>query len=97
MTATLREEWTAKRKPPDGFELPADALVILGRLGEQFDFIRCTNQDDSPVWYLNSWDWKVVESFPSVNDWLECWCGQAEEAIESGYFERFPDGCGPKG
>lgn len=29
--------------------LPADALVIVGRLGEQFMMIRCSSTEDSPV------------------------------------------------
>ena len=92
-TASLRADWAEDGGQPEGF--PDDALVIASRLGEQFEFIRCLNPDDSPVWYFNEWESKIVESFPSVIDWLECWCGQAEQAIASGYFEDFPDGCSP--
>jgi hypothetical protein len=34
-------------------ELPPDALIIVGRLDEQFLMIRCNSLDESPVWYFN--------------------------------------------
>lgn len=93
ITAEMRTEWreqTAKGKgPPPSFQLPDDALITCSRLGEQFEFIRCQGQEDTPVWYFNNVEWAIVESHPSILAWLECWAGQAEEAIAKGYFE-FP-------
>lgn len=100
MTSEQHQLWAEARAedgswPPPGFELPADALLILGRLGEQFEFIRCTGPDDSPVWYFNIWEWQTRESSPSVLGWLESWCAEAEGAIASGYFDLFPGGTTP--
>ena len=78
-------------------ELPGDALVILGRLGAYFQFIRCDGSDDSPVWELSEDDWRV-EGEPihaSTLDWLEFWCNEAEYAIRSGYFDWLPGGTRP--
>jgi len=100
MTAEQQRLWAEARAehgsgPPPEFELPVDALLIYGRLGEQFEFIRCDAQDDSPVWYFNTWEWQVRETEPSVLAWLESWCTEAEGAIASGYFDLYPEGTTP--
>jgi hypothetical protein len=100
MTNERRRSWAEALAedgsgPPPGFKLTDDALMIAGRLGDQFEFIRCNRQDDSPVWYFNTWDWQIKEVHPSVLDWLESWCAEAERAIASGYFDSFPDGTTP--
>lgn len=100
MTAEQRLLWAEARAengsgPPPAFELPGDALLIYGRLGEQFEFIRCRGEDDSPVWYFNTWEWQVREAAPSVLAWLESWCTEAEWAISSGYFDLHPKGTTP--
>ncbi|MBO0700393.1 MAG: SMI1/KNR4 family protein [Zavarzinella sp.] len=100
MTEEQRGLWAEAKAedgsgPPPEFDLPADALLILSRLGEQFEFIRCGGQDDSPVWYFNTWEWRVRESAPTVLAWLESWCVEAERAIASGYFDVYPDGTTP--
>lgn len=96
MTADLRTGWAESEVgTTPGFELPADALVILGRLSEQFEFIRCSDPDDSPVWYFNTWDWTTRQTEPSVLAWLESWRSEAEAAIAGGYFDLFPDGTTP--
>jgi SMI1 / KNR4 family (SUKH-1) len=66
MTEDIRQEWASENLPPENFSLPADALIISGRLGEQFEFIQCTGEEDSPVWYFNTWNWNVKESQPSL-------------------------------
>jgi SMI1 / KNR4 family (SUKH-1) len=53
MTAEQRQiwaEWKAEdgSGPPPQFDLPPNALLIADRLGEQFEFIRCAGQEDSP-------------------------------------------------
>ena len=73
--------------PPQDFALPSDGLLIANSLGDQFEFIRCNGQDDSPVFYFNHWRWQIQESHPSIIDWLEGWCEQVERAIANGYFE----------
>ncbi len=99
MTAEQRQSWAdceaedSSRSP--AFHLPVDALIIASRLGDQFEFIKCNGQDDSPVWYFNTWEWDVRESHPSILAWLECWCGEAESAMASGYFDMFPEGTTP--
>src|SRR5579884_416603 len=44
-TAELRAQLTEA----GGYQLPADAVVILARDGEQYNFIRCDRSDDSSV------------------------------------------------
>lgn len=75
--------------------LPEDGLIIAGRLGEQFHFIRCNNPDDSPVWYFNEWDNRILDCKSSVIYWLYTHCDQVQAAIEKGYFDMFPDGTTP--
>jgi phage FluMu protein Com len=86
MTADLRRKWAAcssadDGRPPATFQLPTDALLITSRRKEQFEFIRCNGQDDSPVWYFNDWEWEIRQSHSSVLGWLECWCAEAERVI----------------
>lgn len=101
MTAEQRQAWSGASAdngsgPPADFQLPEDALLILGRLGDQFEFIRCNNRsDESPVWYFNTFDWVIKQSHASVLDWLETWCGEAEEAIADGFYDEYPDGTTP--
>lgn len=100
MTAEKRNQWSRDNAedgigPPDEFEFPTDALIINGRLGEQFEFIRCNNQVDSPVWYFNTYEWQVRQTEPSVLAWLESWCKESETAIADGYFEVSPAGTTP--
>jgi len=100
MTAEKRQQWAEAQDedgsgPPSWFELPADALLIYGRLGEQFEYIRCGGHHDSPVWYFNRWEWQVKESAASVMAWLESWCAECEDAIASGYYNLYPEGTSP--
>ena len=64
-------------------------------IGEQFELIWCGGQEDSAVWYLNTWQWQVRENQPSVLAWLETWCAEAERAIASGYFDEHLEGTPP--
>src|SRR5262245_47702847 len=57
MTARQQQMWAERRVddgsgPPPEYNLAPDALLIASRLGDQFEFIRCHGQDDSPVWYF---------------------------------------------
>ncbi len=90
-TAQEREH-QRKRPAAEQLDLPADALIILDRLGEQHLFIRCGRRQDPPVVYYNDWDREVVESHPSVLDWLETWRAEAEAAIRDGYYDLKPRG-----
>ena len=82
-------------EPPSSFVLPADAFFINCRLGDYFEFIRCNEADESSVHCFNSWDWNIIESDPSVVNWLESWCAMAENAIATGYYESHPNGTTP--
>jgi hypothetical protein len=77
--------------------LPADALVILGRLDAHFHFIRCEHTEDSPVWALDENGWQLPHTpvHVSLLDWLEFWCEEAESAIRDGYFNWYPRGTRP--
>lgn len=80
---------------PSTFALPQGALLINGRLGDQFEFIICNGAVESGVYYFNTWDWNIIKSHDSVIDWLESWCDLAEHAIASGYFNTYPNGTTP--
>ncbi|WP_029630048.1 SMI1/KNR4 family protein [Zavarzinella formosa] len=68
------------------FTLPADALIILGRDGDQFHYIRCDHPEDSAVWYVNLDDLKPRQVRKSVVGWVRSWCQEAEQAIADGYY-----------
>ena len=90
-TAQEREH-QRKRPAAERLDLPADALIILDRLGDQHLFILCGRRQDPPVMYYNDWDREAVESHPSVLAWLETWRAEAEAAIRDGYSDRKPRG-----
>jgi hypothetical protein len=72
------------------FELPSDALVILARDGEQFNYIRCDRPDDSAVWAIDLGALRVRPRHfrTSVLGWLRAWAREAAEAVASGWDER---------
>jgi SMI1-KNR4 cell-wall len=82
-------------RAPASFELPPDAFLIAARLGAAWQFIRCSNIDDSSVWYFDENDWIIKEAQHSVLDWLNTWCGIAQDAIAIGYFKDYPSGTTP--
>jgi SMI1 / KNR4 family (SUKH-1) len=82
-------------RAPSNFRLPPDAFIIAARLGAAWQFIRCSNSDDSPVWYFDENEWIIKETDCSVLDWLNTWCGIAEDAIAQGYFDVYPSGTTP--
>ena len=75
--------------------LPPDALVIVGRLSEQFLMIRCNRSDDSAVWYFNEYEPNLKDAYSSVMDWLYSLVEEAKDAIDRGYYDMFPDGTRP--
>jgi hypothetical protein len=77
------------------FRLPEHAFVIAGRLGEQFEYIVCDRPDESPVYYVSTWERVPKLSHPTILAWLECWHTQSVDAIRSGYFDRYPNGTVP--
>ncbi|NVE01761.1 SMI1/KNR4 family protein [Massilia sp. BJB1822] len=93
LTADAPNDWSEDGlDPPSDFLLPRNHLLISERLGDQFEFICCNGDNESPVWYFNTWDWEIRLQHQSVQEWLECWCTQSEDAIASGYFSQHPDG-----
>jgi SMI1 / KNR4 family (SUKH-1) len=80
---------------PVGFQLPPDAFFIASRLASQWQFIRCNDGYESPVWMFRDGDWTVRQTHSSVTAWLQGWCEAAEAAIASGYFEQNPRGTAP--
>ncbi len=94
MTAEQREYW--HHEPAEHrITLPADVLIICGRLGSQFEFIRCNGPDDLPVWYYNEWNREIRQSQATILEWLYCLAAEAEKAINSGYFQQNPNGTRP--
>ena len=80
---------------PDNVHLPKKALIISGRLGAWWLFILCNGDDNPPVWSIDENNWNVEKFHPSVTQWLEDNCIQAEEAVKAGYFKRQPQGTTP--
>ena len=68
----------ARKSSPTLHGLPDDSLIVLGRLGEQFEFIRCSESEDPPVWYFEAsggrMSGRIKKSHRSVSHWLETWC-----------------------
>jgi hypothetical protein len=77
------------------FHLPANALVIVGRLGEQFEYIVCDDPEDSPVFYVSTYDRVATRAYASVLAWLRDMHVEAVEAIRDGYYDEYPDGTRP--
>jgi len=77
------------------FHLPERACVISGRLGEQFHYIVCDHAEDTPVFSVNTFDQKPRRVYPSILSWLRDQKAQALEAIQSGYFDKYPNGTTP--
>lgn len=94
MTAEERQ-YAAEEPGEKGIELPDDALIILGRLSEHFEFIRCNDPNDSPVWYYRERDFEIKQAHATVLEWLFGFADEAKEAIGSGYYDTFPDGTFP--
>lgn len=88
LTAEYREGYEDDPEVPGALVLPPDALIIAEREGDYFDFIRCTDPHDSPVWKFDVYRWTPVERHASVPGFLEAWCEAAEWAIGQGYFDR---------
>ena len=63
-------------------------LIILGRLGEQFYFIRCDRTDDSAVYFFNNSSFESGLAYGSVVEYLNAIADECVEAIESGYFRN---------
>jgi SMI1 / KNR4 family (SUKH-1) len=102
ITADLRARLTGQMPDdpfdtprPAGFQLPPDAFFIASRLAAQWQFIRCNDGEESPVWSVRDGDWTIRQTHPSVTAWLQGWCKAAEEAIATGYFEQNPRGTAP--
>jgi hypothetical protein len=89
------EQHSGDMRAPSTFRLPTNALIIAGRLDASWEFIRCDDANDSPVWIFDENDWAITETSASVIDWLRTWCGIAEDATASGYFLSNPNGTGP--
>ena len=75
--------------------LTADAFIICGRLGEQFEFITCEQGNESPVWYYSQWAPTAKIEFGSFTEWLNAQLEGALEALNDGYFLRYPQGTEP--
>ena len=71
---------------------PSD-LLILGRLGEQYYFIRCNNPDDSAVYYFNNSEMATRRVYQSVLDYLNAIADECCEAIQGGYFDNSEGTC----
>src|SRR5262249_7863622 len=77
---------------PLAFSLPSDALLIAGRLDAQWQFIRCADQTDSPVWHFGEDDWSIRQVHASVLDCLDSSCRIREDGIGSAYSEQYTNG-----
>lgn len=94
MTAEFGSDWSDD--PTEGrTTLPEDAIVILGRLGADYQMIRCQSPTDSPVWHFDECNPKLRLVHDSVTDWLNALADQAEAAMAEGYYDQYPDGTGP--
>jgi hypothetical protein len=97
---TDEERKEAKQRGPEASRrleeiLGPDGLIILGRLGEQFLFLRCMEGDDPAVHYFNNETWETCPAYSSVLEWLTSICEECVEAIASGAFEQYPGGTRP--
>lgn len=66
----------------------ASSLIILGRLSEQFLFIRCDDSSDSAVHYYNNSTWETHQAYDTVLDYLNAIADECAEAVRGGYFRN---------
>ncbi len=81
-------EQPEKYPEPPQFLLPG-GLIIASRLLEANWIIRCDDSEDSPVWYVDTNDFEFHTSHDSVVEWLYGWLWEAEEAVKSGWYDRY--------
>ncbi|MCB9604652.1 MAG: SMI1/KNR4 family protein [Sandaracinus sp.] len=68
-----------------GLELPPRALVISGRLGEDYLYVVCDGEDDVEVVYASAaTDVPSRRSHASILEWLEVWLAEAEVVLRDG-------------
>src|SRR5579872_2249652 len=73
-----QRRWHRDEPEEQPISLPADALIVLGRLREQFSFIRCRGTADSPIYYYEMLADAAVQYWsPSLVTWLNLWCDEA--------------------
>jgi hypothetical protein len=77
------------------FRLPEQGVVIASRLAGQFHYILCDRPDDAAVFYVNTWEQKALQVYPSILAWLRSHEASALDAIRSGYFDDYPNGTTP--
>ncbi|MEO9592526.1 SMI1/KNR4 family protein [Rhodopirellula bahusiensis] len=94
MTAEQRADFAedGELQKLDALIGPLD-LLILGRLGEQYYFIRCDNPDDSAVYYFNNSDMATRRVYDSVLDYLNAIADECCDAIQGGYFDNSEGTC----
>jgi hypothetical protein len=95
LTEEERQFWADVRAEDPAttvIELPPQALIICGRHGEQFTFIKCTHEDDSPVFYFNHWKKQIRQTDDSLFGFLESMRADAEHWSAKGYRERSSGG-----
>ena len=63
--------------------LPDDALIVLGRFDEQFQFIRCQGTPDAAIYYYEMGQPAAQYWSPSVVTWLNAWCDEAAAVVAS--------------
>ncbi len=90
-TAEVPDE--LQREYPDEYPtivhaLPKDALIIASRLAENYWFIVCNHEQDSPVYHFHDTGAEYTQVEESFVEWLYWWVLEAVRAIESGYYER---------
>ena len=73
------EQWRWHRDEPEEqpVALPDDALIILGRFDEQFQFIRCQGTPEAAVYYYEMGEPAAQHWSPSLVTWLHAWCDEA--------------------
>ena len=72
---TMNDDFRAALPRP--YVLPGDAILILDRMGDFHQFIRCNQPMDSSVWGID-FAGKVSLCADSVLDWLLFWAREAE-------------------
>lgn len=69
------------------FVLPSDAILILDRMGDFHQYIRCNQHLDSSVWGVD-FAGKVSLCAGSLLDWLLSWAKEAEFFAASAMTEK---------
>lgn len=73
--------WHRDEPEEQPLNLPDDALIVLGRFDQQFQFIHCQGTPDAAIYYYEVGEPAARYWSSSIANWLNAWCDEAACAV----------------